>query len=76
MVLTAVGLLFCAVEVAVTTAADAIESTTAAAPLLALWGAGSLAGGLLAARRSRAGRPQPCSRRLYERRHWSRPSQS
>jgi MFS family permease len=59
MVLTAVGLLFGAVEVAVTAAADALESTTAAAPLLALWAVGSLAGGLLAARRSRAGHRGP-----------------
>ena len=59
MVLTAVGLLFGAVEVAVTAAADALEGTTAAAPLLALWGLGSLAGGLVAARRSRSGRRGP-----------------
>jgi predicted MFS family arabinose efflux permease len=59
MVLTAVGLLFGAVEVAVTAAADALEGTTAAAPLLALWGVGSLAGGLVAARRSRSGRQGP-----------------
>ena len=59
MVLTAVGLLFGAVEVAVTAAADALEGTTAAAPLLALWGVGSLAGGLVAARRSRSRTPSP-----------------
>ena len=51
IVLTAVGLLFGAVEVAVTAAADALEGITAAAPLLALWGVGSLAGGVIAARR-------------------------
>ena len=50
LVLIAVGVLFGAVEVAVTAAAEGLESTTAAAPLLALWGAGSLAGGLLAVR--------------------------
>jgi MFS family permease len=50
LVLVAVGVLFGAVEVAVTAAAETRESTGAAAPLLALWGAGSLAGGLLATR--------------------------
>ena len=50
LVLVAVGVLFGAVEVAVTAAAEGLDSTTAAAPLLALWGAGSLAGGLLAVR--------------------------
>jgi predicted MFS family arabinose efflux permease len=59
MVLTAVGLLFGAVEVAVTAAAAELEGTTAAAPLLALWGVGSLAGGLVAARRSRSRTPSP-----------------
>ncbi len=50
-VLIGVGVLFGAVEVGVTAAADTLGgSTAAAAPLLALWGAGSLAGGLLAAR--------------------------
>jgi MFS family permease len=51
IVLIAVGVLLGAVEVAVTAAAKTLDSsTTAAAPLLALWGAGSFAGGLLAAR--------------------------
>jgi MFS family permease len=50
LVMVAVGALFGAVEVAVTAAAEALEGTTAAAPLLGLWGAGSLAGGLLAVR--------------------------
>jgi len=50
-VLVAVGVLFGAVEVAVVAAAETNSgSTAAAAPLLALWGAGSLAGGLSAAR--------------------------
>jgi MFS family permease len=49
-VLIAVGIVFGAVEVAVTAAADALGSTAAAGPLLALWGAGSLAGGMLAVR--------------------------
>jgi predicted MFS family arabinose efflux permease len=50
IVLIAVGVLFGAVEVAVTAAAQTLGSTTAAAPLLALWGAGSLVGGLIATR--------------------------
>jgi predicted MFS family arabinose efflux permease len=41
---------FGAVEVAVTAAAQSLGSTTAAAPLMALWGAGSLSGGLIAVR--------------------------
>jgi predicted MFS family arabinose efflux permease len=49
-VLLAVGVLFGAVEVAITAAAETLHSTAAAAPLLALWGGGSLAGGLLAAK--------------------------
>jgi predicted MFS family arabinose efflux permease len=52
LVLIAVGALFGAVEVAVTAVAKLHgDSTAAAAPLLALWGAGSLAGGTLVARR-------------------------
>ncbi|HKE81160.1 MAG TPA: MFS transporter [Solirubrobacteraceae bacterium] len=50
VVFVAVGALFGAAEVAVTGAADALGSTTAAAPLLGLWGAGSLVGGVLSAR--------------------------
>ena len=50
IVLTAVGVLLGADEVAVTAAAKALGSTVAAAPLFALWGAGSFAGGLFAAR--------------------------
>jgi MFS family permease len=50
IVLVSVGVLLGAVEVAVTAAAKTLDGTTAAAPLFALWGAGSLAGGLLAAR--------------------------
>jgi len=49
-VLIAVGVLLGADEVAVTAAAKTLDGTTAAAPLFALWGAGSFAGGLLAAR--------------------------
>ncbi len=51
LVLTAVGMLLGAVEVAVTAAAEKLEGASAAAPLLALWGVGSLAGGVIAARR-------------------------
>jgi MFS family permease len=50
MVLVAVGVLFGAVEVAVTAATDALGSTAAAGPLLGVWGAGSLVGGVLASR--------------------------
>ena len=50
MVLVAVGVLFGAVEVAVTAASDALGSTAAAGPLLGVWGAGSLVGGLVASR--------------------------
>ena len=51
LVLIAVGVLFGAVEVAITAVAKLDGgSTAAAAPLFALWGAGSLAGGVLAAR--------------------------
>jgi MFS family permease len=49
-VLLLVGVLLGADEVAVTAAARALGGTTAAAPLLALWGVGSLAGGLLITR--------------------------
>jgi MFS family permease len=49
-VLVGVGVLFGGVEVAVAAATDALGSTAAAGPLLALWGAGSLLGGLLAVR--------------------------
>jgi MFS family permease len=48
VVLVAVGVLFGAVEVAVTAATDALGSTAAAGPLLGVWGAGSLVGGVLA----------------------------
>jgi predicted MFS family arabinose efflux permease len=51
VLLLGVGVLLGADEVAVTAAAKAIEgSTAAAAPLLALWGAGSFAGGVVLAR--------------------------
>ncbi len=50
IVLIAVGVLLGADEVAVTAAAKTLDSTTAAAPLFAIWGAGSFIGGLLVTR--------------------------
>jgi MFS family permease len=50
IVLIAVGVVFGAVEVAVAAAAAALGSSAAAGPLLGIWGAGSLLGGLLAVR--------------------------
>ena len=50
IVLILVGVLLGAAEVAVTAAATTLAGTTAAAPLFALWGAGSLIGGLLVTR--------------------------
>jgi predicted MFS family arabinose efflux permease len=50
LALVAVGTLFGAVEVAVAAATEAGGSSAAAGPLLGIWGAGSLLGGLLAAR--------------------------
>jgi predicted MFS family arabinose efflux permease len=52
IVLVAVGVLFGAAEVAITGAAEALGSKSIAAPLLALWGAGSLVGGIMFARRA------------------------
>ena len=57
IVLIAVGVLLGADEVAVVAAAKMLDSATAAAPLLALWGVGSFAGGLLAARLGGGARP-------------------
>jgi MFS family permease len=54
LVMASVGVLFGAVEVAVTAAAETLSGPAAAAPLLGLWGAGSLAGGIVAARRGTA----------------------
>ncbi len=56
IVLIAVGVLLGADEVAVVAAAKTLDSATAAAPLLAVWGVGSFAGGLLAARLGGGGR--------------------
>jgi hypothetical protein len=50
VVFVLVGVLFGAVEIAVAAAAEALGATAAAGPLLGIWGAGSLAGGLVAAR--------------------------
>ena len=50
IVFVAVGALFGAVEVAIAAAADDLGSAAAAGPLLGVWGAGSLAGGLVAVR--------------------------
>jgi MFS family permease len=50
LVLLALGVVFGAVEVAVVGAADTLGSPAAAGPLLGLWGAGSLVGGVVAAR--------------------------
>ncbi len=50
IVLTAVGMLFGAVEIAVAAAAETLGSAAAAGPLLGIWGAGSLAGGVLMVR--------------------------
>ena len=49
-VLVAVGVVFGAVEVAVAAAAHASGSPASAGPLLGIWGAGSVVGGLIAAR--------------------------
>jgi len=50
IVMLAVGAVFGASEVAITAATTALGSTVAAGPLMALWGGGSLIGGLLAVR--------------------------
>jgi MFS family permease len=50
LVMTAVGLLFGAVEVAVAATGESMDRAAAVGPLLGLWGLGSLVGGLLAAR--------------------------
>jgi MFS family permease len=53
-VLLAVGVLFGALEVAVTATVGTPHDTAGAAPFLALWGLGSLIGGVLLARRGGA----------------------
>ena len=47
----AVGAIFGATEIGVTTAADALGNAAAAGPLLGVWGVGSLLGGVWLARR-------------------------
>jgi len=56
LVLGCAGLLFGATEVAVTAAADTLGPTSAAGPLLGLWGLGGLLGGLVVARTGGAAR--------------------
>jgi MFS family permease len=71
IVLTAVGVVFGATEVGVTAAAIRLGSTDTAGPLLALWGVGSLAGGVVAAparrRRAHRRRAGPDPRRTHTR---------
>jgi MFS family permease len=50
LVMLAIGVMVGAVEVAAASAASLLGSSTAAGPLLGLWGLGSLAGGVLTAR--------------------------
>ena len=50
LILIAAGVVFGAVEVGVTAAAGALGGNGVAAPLLALWGAGSMAGGIVTAK--------------------------
>jgi predicted MFS family arabinose efflux permease len=50
MILFGTGIIFGATEVGVTTATHALGSTTAAGPVLGLWGLGSLLGGTVATR--------------------------
>ena len=58
LVMLAVGVVFGAVEIGVAASGEALGSAAAAGPLLGIWGAGSLLGGLLAARAAgRNGRP-------------------
>ena len=51
LVMVAVGAIFGATEIGVTTAADGLGNAAAAGPLLGVWGAGSLLGGVWLARR-------------------------
>ena len=69
--LVAVGVVFGAAEVGVAAAAETLHGTAIAGPLLALWGVGSLAGGVLATRlgggTDSAGRPRRRARRAGRR---------
>lgn len=58
IIFVVVGVLFGASEVGVTAAAEALGSRALAGPLLALWGAGSLVGGLI---NTRIKRPPPAA---------------
>src|SRR5262249_12870474 len=58
LVLTAVGVVFGAVDVGVTGAARSLGSPAAAGPLLGIWGVGSMAGGILATRLGGGARPR------------------
>jgi predicted MFS family arabinose efflux permease len=58
-VMALVGVLFGAAEVGVTAAAHALGSTAAAGPLMGIWGAGSVAGGLVLVRSRRTPRLAP-----------------
>jgi MFS family permease len=53
LVMLAVGVVFGTVEIGVAAAGETLGSAAAAGPLLGIWGAGSLLGGLLAARAAR-----------------------
>jgi len=53
------GVVFGATEVGVNSAAHAVASSGAAGPILGLWGAGSLAGGIMATRMGGAVRSMP-----------------
>ena len=55
LVMLAVGVVFGAVEIGVAASGEALGSAAAAGPLLGIWGAGSLLGGLLAARAAAPG---------------------
>lgn len=55
----ATGVVFGATEVGVTSAAHALASSGAAGPILGVWGAGSLAGGIVATRLGGAVRTMP-----------------
>ena len=59
LVMALVGVLFGAAEVGVTAAAHALGSTAAAGPLMGIWGAGSVAGGIVLVRSRKAPRLAP-----------------
>jgi len=57
LILSAVGVVFGAVDVAVADAASSLHDIAATGPLLAVWGVGSLLGGILCARIGAVNRP-------------------